>query len=52
MEESEVLIQVKEESGKTNYIVHTLFSLAHCEAVRKAVVPFAVCKYKLYRFTL
>ena len=39
-----IFIQVKEKSGKANYLFHISFSLTTCMVVHKVVVSFAVSK--------
>ena len=41
---------VKEKSGKTNYLVHTLFSLSLWMGGRNVAVQFVVSKYEFYHF--
>ena len=50
MEFSIIFIQVREDSGKTNYLVHILFSLTLCMVVCKVVALIVVSKCELYHF--
>ena len=45
-----ILFQVKEKSGKTNYLVLILMSITLSMVICKMDVPFAVSKRELYHF--
>ena len=45
-----IFVQVREKSGRPDYLVHMSFSLTLCMVVYKVIAQFVISKCELYHF--